>query len=198
MKLLDRMRLAWRLWRGRGALKAGNVEAAEFHLELMEEMAPLHPSTRAYRERFLKAVFDRAKRRVEEDPDLPETHAEYAAARLEAEQPEAADAEVREALRLATAAGAPKELLKSLWREAGKVAFERGLFARARELLDRGEAPGFDLPETQYYRGLSLWALGDRIAARRQWDATLRAAHWVVAARTCMLIEKREGQTGRG
>ena len=196
MKLLDRTRLAWRLWRGKAALKAGKLKAAEFHLELMEELAPLHPSTRAYREQYLQAVFDFARRRVQEDPESPETRAEYAAALLEAERPEEADAEVRAALRLATAADAPKERLKSLWRIAGKAAFERGRFRLARELLDGREAPGFELPETQYYRGLSLWALGDRVAARREWDATLRAAHWVAAARTYALIEERAGGGG--
>ena len=191
VRTLDRLRLAWRLWRGRAALKAGDIEKAGFHLELMEEIAPDHPATKAFLRSLQQEAFAQAARRAVEDPHLPEVRCAYALALLDEERPDAAAAESRAALRLATAAKAPQPLLKALWRTAGKIAFERGHYARALDLLNRGEEPGFELTELQYYRGLALMALGDLPAARRELAHVVAQAHWAVPLRQRELRDKQ-------
>ena len=191
MRTLDRMRVAYWLWRGRAALKAGRVVKAEEMAEMIEEIAPGKPPAIEFRKRVQKESLAQARRLAMEHPEQAEAHGDHARALLHGKRFREAADEVRRGLRLLTA-GAKGELLRyEMLQIAGEIAFERGRFRRSLDLFTRGEEPGFAMAGIHYYRGLCLRALGDAAACRREFTPLVQKAHWAVPMRHRELIEER-------
>lgn len=191
MRQLDRLSLAWWLWRGRAALKAGRVQKAERIVEIVEELAPAARATVEFAKQAQAASLAWAKRKVEEYPERAEPRGDYARALLGEGRIDEATRQVEEGMRLIGNDKAAAGLREEMLMVSAEIAFEQGRFERALGLFDQAAAPGFTMPAVHYYRGLCRIGLGDKAGGLTELVELVRLAHWAVPMRHRELIEER-------
>lgn len=191
MRALERMRLAYYLWRARAALKAGRVEAAEGFHEMMEEVVPGTQAATEFGAKLREAALARAARLVEEDPASAEHRGDYARALLAEDRTDEAAEQIQKGMELLKKDKNAKALEPHLCLVAGEVAFEQGDYRRALEMFDKGAMPGFPMAAVHYYRGLCRLGLGDKAGARRELALLVRMAHWAVPMRHRELMQEK-------
>ena len=191
MRILDRLHAALWLWRAAAALKAGKLQKAMERTEIVEEIAPSHPGLKALRGEVMAALLARSERQVKEQPDEPEWRGDYARALMDQKRFQDAAAQVRVGLRLLKDDPRSDVLLPEMLQIAGQVAYNCGEYARAIDLLTRGQEPGFAMASVHYCRGLSYLAMGDRTACRREFTPLVQQAHWAVPMRYQEFLQER-------
>jgi tetratricopeptide (TPR) repeat protein len=184
VKLLDRPRMAYVLWRAEGARKRGDLAAAFSYLEMALELYPGHSGAlktmHACRDEALAA----AERRVEEDPASPEARVELADRLADAERFEEAEAALNEARRLLAEAGRAEEAESGeSSRLAARVLYGLGRVDEALRAAEAGAEPGFTMSETHYYLGLCHLAREDRRRAVAEFERLVSKLWWAVPLR---------------
>jgi tetratricopeptide (TPR) repeat protein len=181
---LDRPRIAYALWRGEMARKAGNLDKASSYGETVMEMQPGHPAGAELLKQCREAALSAARQRVVESPQSPEARVELASHLADAEQLEEADRELGEARRLAmepenaAAARSPE-----ISRAEGRVLYALGRIDEAFAQFRAGAEPGFSMTETHYYLGLCHLAQGRRLDCFAEFERLAEKVWWAVPQR---------------
>jgi tetratricopeptide (TPR) repeat protein len=183
VRMLDRPRMGWVLWRAEGARKRGDLPAAVSFVEMALELYPGHPGAlrclKACRQEALAA----AEQRVKEEPESLEVRFDLASQLAEAERYEEADAALKEVRRVMEGAGADEAMSKSVDRLAAHVEYGLGRIDEALQAATSGAEPGFTMSETHYYLGLCHLALGERRRCAEEFERLVAKLWWAVPLR---------------
>jgi tetratricopeptide (TPR) repeat protein len=181
---LDRPRIAYALWRGEMARKAGNLDQASSYADMVVEMQPGHPAGAELLRQCREAALSAAQQRVVESPLSPEAHMELASYLADMEKLEEAERELNEARRLATEAQNEKAVqTPEVRRAAGRILYGLGRMDEAVEQIHAGAEPGFSMMETHYYLGLCRLAQGRRPACFAEFERLAEKVWWAVPQR---------------
>jgi tetratricopeptide (TPR) repeat protein len=181
---LDRPRIAYALWRGEMARKAGNLDRASSYGEMVMEMQPGHPAGAALLKECRDAALSAAQQRVVESPQSPEARIELASHLADVERLEEADRELSEAKRLAAdPQNPPAAPTPEISRAEGRVLYALGRIDQAFEQFRAGAEPGFSMTETHYYLGLCYLAQGRRLECFAEFERLAEKVWWAVPQR---------------
>lgn len=181
---LDRMRVAYLLWRGGLEYKRGRFgEAAELAEEALE-MFPGHAAAVAFQKDCRTAALEYARRRVEEEPQSAEALIELGTQLAEAEQFEEAMERI-EAAQVLLAEAPDQDLLErpEILRLRGRILYGLGRTDEALEQINAGAEPGFSMAEPHYYRGLCRLAQGGRHLCLADFEPLVAKVCWAVPLR---------------
>jgi tetratricopeptide (TPR) repeat protein len=181
---LDRPRVAYALWRGEMARKAGNLDQASSYADMVVEMQPGHPAGTELLRQCREAALSAAQQRVVESPQSPEARVELASHLADMERLEEAERELNEAKRLATEAqNEAATQTPEVSRAAGRILYGLGRIDEAIERIRAGAEPGFTMMETHYYLGLCHLAQGRRAACFAEFERLAEKVWWAVPQR---------------
>lgn len=182
--VLDRLRIAWQLWRAGLACKKGLFDHAAMRAEMALEMRPGHAAAVALRRECRAAALEAARRRVAEQPDDAERRLEFAVRLADEDAFEEAAEQVEEAeRRLAEDGGKDTWDSPMVLRLRGRIAYGMGRIDEAVALVERGAEPGFTMAETHYCLGLCHLDSGDRRHCLETFESLVRKICWAVPMR---------------
>jgi tetratricopeptide (TPR) repeat protein len=195
---LDRPRVAYALWRGELARKAGNLGRASSYADLVVEMQPGHPAGAELLRQCREAALSAAQQRVMESPQSPEAHMELASHLADMERFEEAERELNEARRLAAEAQNETAVqTPEVSRAAGRVLYGLGRIDEAIEQVRAGAEPGFSMLETHYCLGLCHLAQGRRPACFAEFERLAEKVWWAVPQRYREYLAWRRSERAR-
>lgn len=191
-RFLDSLRVGYWLWRAAGLRKAGDYQGAAALGDMVLEVCPGHAAATQFQRECRQSALDVGKRRVEEEPDSLDVHLEMAMLFTDAEDYEAAAAEVGEAERVAgvmSGDAADEETkgkaleLPEVLRLRSRIAYGLGNLKEALRLVRAGEEPGFSMVETWYMLGLCHAGMGSRQLSFEMFECLVKKLCWAVALR---------------
>ena len=181
---LDRPRIAYALWRGEMARKAGNLDQASSYADIVVEMQPGHPAGAELLRQCREAALSAAQQHVVESSQSPEARVELASQLADMEKFEEAERELNEARRLATEAQNETIMqAPEVSRLAGRILYGLGRIDEAVEQVRTGAEPGFSMMETHYCLGLCHLAQGWRPACLAEFERLAEKVWWAVPQR---------------
>jgi tetratricopeptide (TPR) repeat protein len=181
---LDRPRVAYALWRGEMARKAGTLDRASSYADMVMEMQPGHPAGAELLRQCREAALSAAQQRVVESPQSPEARVELASHLADMERLEEADRELSEARRLAMdPQNAAAAQTPEISRAEGRVLYALGRIDEAIAQIRAGAEPGFSMTETHYYLGLCHLAQGRRLDCFAEFERLAEKVWWAVPQR---------------
>ena len=181
---LDRVRVAYLLWRAGLQGKRGRFAEASGLADIALEMAPGHPAAVAFQKECRAAALGYARRRVDEDPQSVAARIELAGHLADIEEFGEAMAQIEEAERLlggASDRNPPQS--PEVHRLRGRILYGLDRIAEAVEEIAAGAEPGFSMPETHYYLGLCRLAQGKRHLCLAEFESLAAAMCWAVPLR---------------
>jgi len=182
--IVDRLRIAYSLWRGALERKRARFAEAGARAEMALELQPGHPGATAFLGECRKASLLAAQRRVEEEPASPDLRIDAASQLADAERYEEAESQLDEAQRLLTESDTEEGLnLPHINRLRGRIAYGLGRFEEALELQRAGAEPGFGMAETHYCIGLCHLAMDERRLCIQEFEPLVNKVWWAVPMR---------------
>lgn len=195
---LDRPRVAYALWRGELARKAGNLGQASSYADMVVEMQPGHPAGAELLRQCREAALSAAQQRVMESPQSPEAHMELASHLADMERLEEAERELNEARRLATESQNETAVqTPEVRRAAGRILYGLGRIDEAIEQIRAGAEPGFSMLETHYCLGLCHLAQGRRPVCFAEFERLAEKVWWAVPQRYREYLAWRRSERAR-
>jgi len=182
--LLDRLRIAYLLWRANLERKRGRFDRAMGLADTVAELRPGHPGAAAFQEECHRAAVEAARRRTEEEPGSPQAHLQYAALLADAERFEEAAAALERARGLLEEQGKAGEFESpETMRLRARVSYSLGRFEQALQETEAGAEPGFTMAETWYYRGLCHLSAGRTGPCLEAFERLVEKVCWAVPLR---------------
>jgi len=180
---LDRLRIAFMLWRGGALHKRGSFLEAMAVTDAALEICPGHPGVVRFQRDCRSAALEAVRRRLEERPDSIEDRLMLANLLLETDDFAGAEQALREA---EAGDGSEREGLldaPGVHRLRARIAFGLGRVEEALRETEAGCEPGFSMAETNYYLGLCRMALGERRLSFQAFERLVRQVCWAVPLR---------------
>lgn len=191
-RFLDSLRIGYWLWRAAGLRKAGDYMEAAALSDMVMEVCPGHAAAARFQRECRQSALDVGKRRVEEEPDSLDVRLEMAMLFADAEDYDAAAAEMGEAERISGAVSddaANEEMKGKVLESPGvlrlrcRIAYGLGDLEEALRLARAGEEPGFSMVETWYMMGLCYAAQGERLRSFEMFECLVKKLCWAVSLR---------------
>ena len=183
VRLLDRPRMAYVLWRAEGARKRGDIPTAVSFVEMAIELYPGHPGALACLRACRQEALAAAEQRVKEAPESLQVRFDLAHELAEAERFEEAEAALKEVRRLMEGGDADEAMSKAVDRLTSRVEHGLGRIDEALEAARSGAEPGFTMSETHYYLGLCHLARGERRHCAAEFEQLVSKLWWAVPLR---------------
>ena len=183
-RFLDRMRIAYWLWRGAAQRKRGRLLNAMAMMDMVLEVSPGHAAAARFQRECREAALQTAQRQVEEAPASVAARLELATLLAEADEYVSADEQMRTADRIAGEKGGEEDMdSPEVSRLRARIAYGLGGFEEALEFAEAGKQPGFSMMGTHYMLGLCRMSLYQRRLSLIAFQCLVEKVCWAVPLR---------------